>query len=44
MASQGYPNAQVQKFSSKGIGGSGYQISTERLRPGRGEPGQVGAR
>ncbi len=33
MASQGYPNAQVQKYSSKGVGGSGYQISTEKLQP-----------
>jgi SecD/SecF fusion protein len=33
MGAEGYPNAHVQKFSSKGIGGSGYQISTEKLKP-----------
>jgi SecD/SecF fusion protein len=33
MSAQGYPNAHVQKFSSKGVGGSGYQISTEKLKP-----------
>jgi SecD/SecF fusion protein len=33
MTAEGYPNAVVQKYSSKGIGGSGYQISTEKLKP-----------
>jgi SecD/SecF fusion protein len=33
MTAEGYPNAEVQKYSSKGIGGSGYQISTEKLKP-----------
>ncbi len=33
MNAEGYPNAQVQKYSSKGVGGSGYQISTEKLKP-----------
>jgi SecD/SecF fusion protein len=33
MSAQGYPNAHVQKLSSKGVGGSGYQISTEKLKP-----------
>ncbi len=33
MSSEGYPSAQVQKYSSKGVGGSGYQISTEKLQP-----------
>jgi SecD/SecF fusion protein len=35
MSSQGYPNAQVQRFSSKGVGGSGYKISVEKLNPGK---------
>jgi SecD/SecF fusion protein len=33
MSAEGYPNAQVQKYSNKGVGGSGYQISTEKLKP-----------
>jgi SecD/SecF fusion protein len=33
MTSQGFPNAEVQKFSNKSIGGDGYQISTKTLRP-----------
>src|SRR5579875_1996906 len=33
LAQLGYPNAIVQKFSSKGVGGSGYQISVKRLPP-----------
>ena len=33
MSAEGFPNAQVQKVSSKGVGGSGYQIAVERLRP-----------
>jgi SecD/SecF fusion protein len=33
MSAEGYSTAHVQKFSSKGVGGSGYQISTEKLKP-----------
>jgi SecD/SecF fusion protein len=33
MAATGYPNAEVQKFTNKSIGGTGYQISTRTLRP-----------
>jgi SecD/SecF fusion protein len=33
MSAEGYPNAQVQKYSNKGVGGSGYQISTKKLKP-----------
>jgi SecD/SecF fusion protein len=33
MSAAGYGNAQVQKFTNKSIGGSGYQISTRTLRP-----------
>ncbi len=33
MTSQGFPNAEVQKFSNKSIGGDGYQISTKTLQP-----------
>jgi SecD/SecF fusion protein len=33
MSSAGFPNAQVQKFSNKSIGGNGYQISTKTLHP-----------
>jgi SecD/SecF fusion protein len=33
MTAQGFPNAEVQKFSNKSIGGDGYQISTKTLRP-----------
>jgi SecD/SecF fusion protein len=33
MSAQGYPTAEIQKYSSKGVGGSGYQISTEKLQP-----------
>jgi SecD/SecF fusion protein len=29
----GYGNAQIQKFTSKSVGGTGFQISTETLRP-----------
>jgi SecD/SecF fusion protein len=35
MTSVGFPNAEVQKFSNKSIGGNGYQISTKTLRPGK---------
>jgi SecD/SecF fusion protein len=33
MSGAGYPDAKVQKVSSKGIGGSGYQISIKQLKP-----------
>jgi SecD/SecF fusion protein len=33
MSNAGYGNAEVQKFSSKSVGGTGFQISTETLRP-----------
>jgi SecD/SecF fusion protein len=33
MASAGYANAEVQKYTNKGIGGNGYQISTKTLGP-----------
>jgi SecD/SecF fusion protein len=33
LAADGYPDAQVQKVTSKGVGGSGYQISVKRLPP-----------
>jgi SecD/SecF fusion protein len=33
LASAGYGNAQVQKFTNKSIGGTGFQISTKTLRP-----------
>jgi SecD/SecF fusion protein len=33
MTSEGFPNAEVQKFTNKSIGGSGYQISTKTLHP-----------
>src|SRR5262249_13127933 len=35
MSAQGFPTAQVQKYASKGIGGSGYQISVEKLQPAK---------
>ncbi len=34
MAVLGFPNAEVQKFSSKSVGGNGFQISTKTLKPG----------
>jgi SecD/SecF fusion protein len=34
MKSAGYGNAEVQKFTNKSIGGTGYQISTKTLGPG----------
>jgi SecD/SecF fusion protein len=34
MRSAGYGNAEIQKFDNKSIGGSGYEISTETLKPG----------
>ncbi len=33
MASAGFKNAQVQKFTNQSVGGSGYQISTKTLGP-----------
>ncbi|HEY3960619.1 MAG TPA: protein translocase subunit SecD [Solirubrobacteraceae bacterium] len=33
MKSAGYGNAEVQKFTNKSIGGTGYQISTKTLGP-----------
>jgi SecD/SecF fusion protein len=33
MSAAGYPNAKVQTFSNKSVGGNGYQISTKTLRP-----------
>ncbi|HUB37110.1 MAG TPA: protein translocase subunit SecD, partial [Solirubrobacteraceae bacterium] len=33
MTAKGYPTAQVQKYASKGVGGSGYQISIKKLQP-----------
>jgi len=33
MKANGYGNAEIQKFTSKSVGGAGYQISTETLRP-----------
>jgi SecD/SecF fusion protein len=35
LASDGFAGAQVQKFTSKGIGGTGYQISLKKLTPER---------
>ncbi|HTA15275.1 MAG TPA: protein translocase subunit SecD, partial [Solirubrobacteraceae bacterium] len=33
MSAAGYPTAEIQKFSSKGIGGQGFQISLKKLAP-----------
>jgi SecD/SecF fusion protein len=33
MSAAGYPNAKVQTYSNKSIGGNGYQISTKTLHP-----------
>jgi SecD/SecF fusion protein len=33
MTGAGYGNAEVQQFKSKSVGGAGFQISTETLRP-----------
>jgi SecD/SecF fusion protein len=33
MTAAGYGNAEVQQFKSKSVGGAGFQISTETLRP-----------
>ena len=32
MKANGYGNAEIQKFTSKSVGGTGFQISTETLR------------
>jgi SecD/SecF fusion protein len=34
MTAAGFPNAKVQKFTNKSVGGTGYQISTKTLQPG----------
>ncbi len=33
MSAAGYSTAEIQKFSSKGVGGQGYQISLKKLKP-----------
>jgi SecD/SecF fusion protein len=33
MSAAGYPTAVVQKYTSKGVGGQGYQISLKKLKP-----------
>jgi SecD/SecF fusion protein len=33
MAADGYPDAQIQRITSKDVGGTGFQISTKTLRP-----------
>jgi SecD/SecF fusion protein len=33
LKANGYGNAEIQKFNSKSVGGTGFQISTETLRP-----------
>jgi SecD/SecF fusion protein len=33
MAADGYPDAQIQRITSKDIGGHGFQIATKTLRP-----------
>jgi SecD/SecF fusion protein len=33
LKANGYPSAEIQKFNSKSVGGTGFQISTETLRP-----------
>jgi SecD/SecF fusion protein len=33
MSSAGYPSAEIQKYSSKGVGGQGFQISLKKLKP-----------
>jgi SecD/SecF fusion protein len=35
MSAAGYGNAKVQSFKNTSVGGSGYQISTKTLRPGK---------
>jgi SecD/SecF fusion protein len=33
MSQAGYPAAEIQKFTSKGVGGQGFQISLKKLKP-----------
>jgi SecD/SecF fusion protein len=33
MSGAGYPSAEIQKYSSKGVGGQGFQISLKKLKP-----------
>jgi SecD/SecF fusion protein len=33
MSAAGYSSAEIQKFSSKGVGGQGFQISLKKLKP-----------
>jgi SecD/SecF fusion protein len=33
MSAAGYPSAEIQKYTNKGIGGQGYQISLKKLKP-----------
>jgi SecD/SecF fusion protein len=33
MSAAGYSNPEIQKFSSKGVGGQGFQISLKKLKP-----------
>jgi SecD/SecF fusion protein len=33
ISAAGYPTAEVQKYTNKGIGGQGYQISLKKLKP-----------
>jgi SecD/SecF fusion protein len=33
MSSAGFPTAEIQKFTSKGVGGQGFQISLKKLKP-----------
>jgi SecD/SecF fusion protein len=35
MKAAGFGNAEIQKFTNRSIGGTGFQISTRTLRPGR---------
>jgi SecD/SecF fusion protein len=35
MKQAGYPDAEVQKFTNKAVGGNGFQISTKTLHPGQ---------
>ncbi len=33
MSAEGFSSAQVQQYASKGVGGSGYQITVQKLKP-----------
>jgi SecD/SecF fusion protein len=35
MSTEGFPTAQVQKYTNASVGGNGYQISTKTLRPNK---------